>query len=79
MFWKNNTVHQSLITYVKFQFAKKLDSLPENTDVNDFVHFKYTPINSVTVERSFLMVNVLTIVHFENLKKISYCSMQFSR
>lgn len=30
-----------------------MDGLPENLNTNDLVYFKYAPMNSVDVERSF--------------------------
>jgi len=50
------------------------DGLPEDLQVNDFIHFKYAPISSVDVERSFSVYkNILTdnrrSFMFENLSK----------
>jgi len=50
------------------------DSLSEDIQVNDFIHFKYAPISSVDVERNFsLYKNMLADNHrsfvFENLSK----------
>ena len=50
------------------------DDLPEDLQINDFIHFKYAPISSVDVERSFsvyknmLADNRRSFV-FENLSK----------
>lgn len=51
-----------------------IDGLPEDLQVNDFIHFKYAPISSVDVERSFSVYkNILTdnrrSFMFENLSK----------
>lgn len=60
-----------------------MDDLPENLNINHLVYFKYAPVNSVDVERSFSMFKVLLAdnrqsFQFENLKKhlIVQCNFQ---
>jgi len=36
-----------------------MDSMPENMNMNDFVNYKYAPINSVDAEHSILTFIVL--------------------
>ncbi|KAL4113932.1 hypothetical protein QTP88_017482 [Uroleucon formosanum] len=57
--------------------------IPENLSLGDFAYFKYAPINSVDVERSFSMFKVLLSDNrksftFDNLKKrlIVQCNFQ---
>ncbi|KAL4112216.1 hypothetical protein QTP88_016047 [Uroleucon formosanum] len=57
--------------------------IPENLSLGDFAYFKYAPINSVEVERSFSMFKVLLSDNrksftFDNLKKhfIVQCNFQ---
>ncbi|XP_025204634.1 uncharacterized protein LOC112601309 [Melanaphis sacchari] len=50
------------------------DGLPEDMNINDLIYFKYAPITSVDVERSFSMYkNILTdnrrAFKFENIRK----------
>jgi len=51
-----------------------MKDLPENLDINDLTYFKYSPITSVIVERSFsayktLLTNNRRSFKFENIKK----------
>ncbi|KAL4084256.1 hypothetical protein QTP88_028102 [Uroleucon formosanum] len=57
--------------------------IPENLSLGDFAYFKYAPINSVDVERSFSMFKVLLSDNrksftFDDLKKhlIVQCNFQ---
>lgn len=54
---------------------ESFEGLSENLETNEIVHFKYAPINSVDVERSFSMYkNILSdrrrSFKFENISKI---------
>jgi len=53
---------------------ENFDGLPENMNINNLIYFKYPPITSVDVERSFSMYkNMLTdnrrAFKFENIRK----------
>lgn len=53
---------------------ENFDGLPEDMNINDLIYFKYAPITSVDVERSFSMYkNMLTdnrhAFKFKNIRK----------
>ncbi|KAL4144151.1 hypothetical protein QTP88_006377 [Uroleucon formosanum] len=58
---KKNIGYQSLIRISNIVNGEKtsMDQLPENLSINYLIYFKYAPVNSVNVERSFSMFKVL--------------------
>lgn len=79
---KKNIEYQKLIRISNTLNGEEtsMDELTENLNINDLVYFKYSPINSVDVERSFSMFKVLLAdnkqsFQFENLKKTFNRSM----
>jgi len=82
---KKNIGYQNLVRISNILNGEEtsMDELPENLNINDLVYFKYAPVNSVDVERSFSMFKVLLAdnrqsFQFENLKKhlIVQCNFQ---
>jgi len=50
---KKNIEYQNLVRISNILNGEEtsVDELPENLNINDFVYFKYAPVNSVDVER----------------------------
>jgi hypothetical protein len=42
------------------------NNIPENITTNDISHFKYAPVSSVEVERSFLLTKVYYPINDDN-------------
>jgi len=73
---EKNEGYQTLTQISKILTGKEtfIIRIPKYLSIDDLVYFKYAPINSVDVERSFLMFKVLLAdnrksFQFENLKK----------
>lgn len=62
---------------------ENFDGLPEDLQLNDLVHFKYAPITSVDVERSFsiyknMLANNRRAFKFENIRKCLIVQCNFT-
>jgi hypothetical protein len=77
MFWKKNRGFNDLKKNSRILIGEKtsMEGLPDDLNENDLAHFKYAPITSSIVERSFsCFKNILSdnrrSFDMENIKKI---------
>ena len=74
MFWRKIADLKQYLIFLKCEQESSMEGLPDDLTGDDITYFKYAPITSTDVERSFsryktLLVDNRRSFNFENIKK----------